>query len=330
MLSEASAPFASVTTLLETVSCEICGSKETHFRYSKNDKFGIELQPFTVAECASCGLTFINPRPVSSEIGKFYPDHYQWKEGDSQEPLGFAAKLEKAYRYHQLGTEIKRMVRHGVKAPAKILDIGCGTGDRLALLRKEGFEVFGVETSEQALYAKHHFKQPVFHGLLQDARYESNQFDAIVLYNVLEHIHRPKEILKEIRRILKPGGKLVVEVPNNQSLQARCLKGRWAAADVPRDLYYFDESVLTRLLRDSGFEILETDFNTDFWHPPTLVISLFPDLDPQLIWAKEKKQGNALLNRIFWGLWTLALAPIVYLENKIGRGALMTCFAEKK
>ena len=317
-----------MTTCLENVICEVCASADFTVSYFKNDKFQIEKEPFRVVSCAGCGLSYINPRPALSEIGKFYPEHYQWKEDPAGSAPGIAARLEKLYRYHQLASEINRL-RKNIPFPAKILDIGCGTGDRLELLRKAGCDVYGVETSDQALHAVNHFKLRVFKGLLEDARYESNQFDIITLYNVLEHIHSPRKILKEIRRILKPGGRLVVEVPNNRSLQARFFKSRWAAADVPRDLYYFDASTLTKLLQASGFEVQKIDYNTDFWHPPTLVISLFPDLDPQLIWAKDKVQGNTLLSRVFWGLWTIALAPPAYLENKIGRGSLMTCFTVK-
>lgn len=317
-------------TCLETVACEVCGSADSDFLYSKKDKFQIEDTAFQVVACRQCGLTYINPRPPVSEIGKFYPEHYQWKEETGEEaPLGFAAKLEKFYRFHQLGTEIKRMQKNGCKFPAKVLDIGCGTGDRLEFLRQLGCDCSGVELSDQALHAQKHFKLNVYQGQLQDACYEDNSFDIVMMYNVLEHVHKPREVLKEIRRILKPGGTLIVEVPNNECFQAKLFKARWAAVDVPRDLYYYDAKTLTRLLKETGFETQKVVYDTDYWHPPTLVISLFPNLDPQLIWAKDKSYGNTMLSRIFWGFWTLVLAPLAFIENKLGRGALMTCFTRK-
>lgn len=314
-------------TYLETIPCEICGSEDFKPAYSKKDKFNIETQPFQVGSCGQCGFVYINPRPSISEIGKFYPEHYQFKEGKEEAP-GFAARLEKAYRHHQLQTEIARMKKYIWKYPARILDIGSGTGDRLELFKKAGCEVYGVESSEQAIYAQKHFNVPVFRTI-EEGAFPDNHFDIITMYNVLEHVHQPRAVLKEIRRIIKQGGVLVLEVPNNRSWQAKWFGSRWAAVDVPRDLYYYNVETLTRLLGECGLQVQTIDYKTNFWHPPTMVISLFPWLDPQLIWAQDARQQSGLLKRVLWGILTLVLAPIPFLEGLFRRGALMTLFVSQ-
>lgn len=315
-------------TCLETVSCEVCGSNDFAPSGTKKDKFQIEQKPFQIGSCRQCGFVYINPRPSISEIGKFYPEHYQWKEEKEEENPGFAARLEKAYRYHQLRSEIKRMQKYIWKYPAKVLDIGCGTGDRLALLKKDGCEVYGVEFSDQALYAQKHFGLEVFRTL-EEGVFPDNSFDIVTMYNVLEHVHQPREVLKEIRRILKAGGVLVLEVPNNDCWQSKWFGSRWAAVDVPRDLYYYNTATLTRLLGDCGLQVQAVDYNTNFWHPPTVVISLFPWLDPQLIWAQDAKVRYSIFKRMLWGILTLALAPIPFFEGLFRRGALMTFFVSQ-
>ncbi len=318
----------------ETVRCLICGSADQQKNgFQKRDKFGIEGSPFRIVECAGCGFAFINPRPPLEDIGRFYPEYYQFKEEDPSAPQSFlsrfASRAEKFYRTHQLLTEICRLKQYAPRFPSKILDVGCGTGDRLNLLRKQGCDVAGVEYSGQALYAQKHFGLPVFQGTLAQAAFPDNSFDVILFHNVLEHVHDPREALREARRILRPSGMILVQLPNNRSFQARFFGPRWAAVDVPRDLYYFEETGLTRLLREAEFAPVHVDYETDFWHPPTLVISLMPFLDPQLIWSQNGK-GGGMLKRALWACFTLLFAPLAWIENRMPkRGALMTFYAVK-
>lgn len=317
----------------ERTTCIHSGHLESAFVFSKQDKFGIDPAAFEVYECKECALRFVSPRPSATDIGRFYPETYQWKENESKHRgIGdFVSNLEKAYRYHQIKTEIKKLERVLMPFPKKVLDVGCGTGDRLFLLRERGCDVYGVETSEQALYGQKKFGLNVYHGALEGACFESASFDLITLYNVLEHVHNPEQLLIEVARLLKPGGHLVVEVPNAKSFQAQWFGARWAAVDIPRDLYYFNRQSLEPLLVSHGFVTKSFDVMTNFWHPPTLVISLFPSLDPQLIWSQDKKkQGGGFVKRVFWAGFTLVLAPFVMFENLCGRGALMTFIAQKK
>ncbi len=317
---------------MEYVSCNLCGLDNARVLFSKKDKFGISEDEFNVVECQGCGLLYINPRPSQEEIGKFYPETYSWKETLEADEFvtKLVRKLEKGYRYHLLRDEVSKVVKFTGRSQGRILDIGCGTGDRLDVFRNNGFEPYGVETSDSAGYAKEHLKLNVIKGDLFSAKFPEAFFDIVTLYNVLEHTHNPAGVVREIHRILKKEGYLVVQVPNKDSLQTKIFSKRWAAFDVPRDLYYFKIKTLQTLLQEIGFRVFRVDHFMNWWHPPTLVISLFPILDPQRSWASERGGGNPLFQRLAWILCTFLSSPCTLLESATGHGALVTYYGIKE
>jgi SAM-dependent methyltransferase len=316
---------------MEQVHCNLCGLDNTRVLLSKKDKFGIAEDEFSVVECQGCGLLYINPRPSQEEMGIFYPETYSWKE--TLEAGSFITKwvrkLEKKYRYHLLKDEVSKVLKFTRKNSGKVLDIGCGTGDRLDVFRSRGFETYGVETSDSAAYAQDHLKLNVFKGDLFSARFPDRFFDMVTLYSVLEHTHNPMRVCEEVGRILKEDGFLVIQVPNKDSFQYKIFKKRWAAFDVPRDLYYFGTKTISSLLKKSGFNVLKIDHFMNWWHPPTLVISLFPNLDPQRAWQAEDSGGSPFFQRASWVLAILLATPFTQLESLTGHGALMTVYARK-
>jgi len=316
---------------MEYVNCNLCGLDDTQVLFRKKDKFGITEDEFNVVKCQQCGLLYINPRPDPEEMGRFYPEAYSWKE--TLEADSFLTKwvrrLEKGYRYHLLRNEVSKVVKFTARSSGKVLDVGCGTGDRLDVFRKNGFETYGAETSDSADYAREHLRLNVIKGDLFNASYSDRFFDIVTLYNVLEHTHHPEEVCREIHRILKADGYLVIQVPNKNSFQCKIFKERWAAFDVPRDLYYFEPKTLISLFKKVGFKAERIEHFMNWWHPPTLVISLFPSLDPQKAWGEEGKGGNPLFHRAAWVLCTLLASPFTQLESLIGNGALMTAYVRK-
>ncbi len=316
---------------MEYVNCNVCGLDQPQLLFKKKDKFGMTRDEYRVVECRGCGLLYVNPRPAEEEIGKFYPESYSWKE--TLKADSFFTKwirgLENRYRYHLLRDEVSKVTRLRMKSSGKILDIGCGTGDRLDAFRSMGYDVYGVEPSDSALYAKEHLKLNVIQGDLFSAHFESDFFNVISLFHVLEHTHDPTRVCEEIYRILREGGLLVIQVPNKGCLQHRIFKERWAAFDVPRDLYYFGIKTLRSLLERVGFKIVKIDHFMNWWHPPTLVLSLFPALDPQEAWGKEEGGRNPFFERIAWIICTLLAGPFTQFESWIKRGAIVTFYAVK-
>jgi SAM-dependent methyltransferase len=189
----------------------------------------------------------------------------------------------------------------------------------------------GVEISPAADFARERLGLDVRRGTLGEAHFEAGRFRAVTLHNVLEHVHDPRRLLEEAHRILAPGGWLVVQAPNKASLQARLFGKRWAAVDIPRDLYYYAPALLGRLLAAAGFEVCQVVHRTSFLHPPTAAISLLPWADPQRFWKAEAEGGAAggLVRRLAWAAATAAVMPAVWLESLAGAGAIPTVFARK-
>lgn len=317
---------------MEYINCNICGKDESEILFFKKDKYLITEDDFRIVKCKYCGLIYINPRPSEEEIHKYYPSTYSWRENlpATTRFSKWIRHLEKWYRDHLLKSEIIKLIKTIGGKRGKLLDVGCGSGDRLNLLKNYGFDAQGIEPSLSSVkYAREHFNLNVENGDLCKNHYIDSFFDIITFYNVIEHTHYPRNVIREAYQILKDNGIIVIQVPNSESLQFKLFNKRWAALNVPRDLYYFNVKTFSDLLEQIGFKIFKTDHFSNWWHPPTIVISMFPGLDPQLTWAEEKKMGNPIIKRMFWAFWTLCAPLFVFFESMLGRGAIITIYAKK-
>jgi 2-polyprenyl-3-methyl-5-hydroxy-6-metoxy-1,4-benzoquinol methylase len=316
---------------MEYTKCNLCNLDDTEVLFFKKDKFVLSDEDFRIVQCRNCGLFYINPRPKEYEIVNFYPDIYSWKKTLKTDSFftQMIKRLEKIYRYHLLNYEINKVLRFTKLKNGKVLDIGCATGDRLEVFRRKGLDTYGVEISSSAKYARGHFGLNVKQGNLFEANYPDSFFDIITLHNVLEHMHNPQKIIEEVHRILKEDGTVVIQVPNIDCIQFKLFKKRWAAFDVPRDLYYFNYNIISHLLENQGLKIIKTDHFTNWWHPPTIVITLFPNLDPQKAWQEEEKRSNPVFKRLFWIFWTLLLSPFTFFESLAKKAAIITVYTKR-
>jgi Glycosyltransferases involved in cell wall biogenesis len=157
------------------------------------------------------------------------------------------------------------------KKRGRLLDVGCATGFLLDEARIAGWEVSGVELSEWAVgYAKNKFHiDTIFHGVLKNARYPDNYFDAIIMKDSIEHLTDPKGALVEMRRILKSDGIICVNTPNINSLTGRILKAKWWGVKQSH-LYYFSRKTLCEMLESAGFNAIKAKshvrvFTLKYW-----------------------------------------------------------------
>lgn len=310
------------------IVCGVCGAIPASSLYPVIDKFTGES--FTVAECG-CGHACLTDPPLAADMHKYYPSEYSWRE-DLSTPsaiVRFIRRLEKWYRYNYIKGENRRIYRLRKNGGA-VLDIGCGTGDKLDLLRSKGYEVKGVEISPEAEYAKNVFKLDVQRTDILEAEYPDKSFDIVTLYHVLEHLPDLSASLLKIRRILKPGGILILQVPNFASFQRRLFGRKWSLYDPPRHLQDFTPLSLRKVLEANDMAVTHIDTRMGFWHPPGYVLSLFPSLDPQFAWATETKKTSSLFKRAMWVVLTIAFSPVAWIENIIGRGGIMTAYAQLK
>lgn len=213
---------------------------------------------FQVIECAGCGLRFTDPWPEQSKLKKFYVEEYY---GDNNLRFNFLVEfLVHSFRM----ARVKKILKF--KPSGRALDVGVGRGLILYELRKKGWEVAGTEQTEKAAFHSRNVLGLNIHaGDLVDIPLEENSFDVVTFWHVLEHLTDPFSSLEKVRQILKPGGLLILAVPNINSFQARAFKGHWFHLDMPYHLFHFSDQWLKGFLEKRGFEKIKINhFSIEF------------------------------------------------------------------
>lgn len=233
------------------VKCDVCGSDEADILFEAYDRWFRLPGTFPVRRCRVCGLLYLSPRPGPAEISDYYPPEYG--------PFLPAIEDERsAWRRFNRRYEMRkrmRLLRSVVKQPGAALDVGCATGVFLHAIRRQGWDVQGVELDARAAdYARSRMNLPVHTGELEEATFADRQFDLVTMWDVLEHVPRPRATLLEAARVTRPAGVLILGLPNPEGLEARLFGPAWAGWDSPRHLYLFSGSVIRRLLADTGWQ----------------------------------------------------------------------------
>jgi SAM-dependent methyltransferase len=309
--------------------CPICSTAETEFFAVGQDRlFRAVPDSFNLRRCRACRCIFQDPIPTQDEIRSFYPEDYWWTPAHRQSSaISRSLKyLETAYREFVALDHVRfleRCARRSGAGEKLLLDIGCGSGMFLHLARKRGFASHGMDVSEPAVQlAQRHYGLQVRQGTIGDEIWNAGQFDFITMFHVLEHLPDPRAALHYARRLLKPNGSLIVQVPNVESLQARLFGPSWYGLDVPRHLINFTPRAIDLLLRESGFEIRDRARFSLRDNPASIASSMTPGLDP-VRRAARQPGGVALIRAIldfaYLGMVMLSL-PMALAESALGRG----------
>lgn len=249
---------------MESTDCPLCGANQfTPVLIGRDLLHGCPGE-FQLVRCAACDHFYLNPRPTLESIGRFYPSDYGPYQ--AAEASDAPAQQAKAITKDADIGPLRRIVRWFVNTkadyippittiPRRALEIGCAHGGFLERLNGQGWQVQGVELSAEAARRATDRGLDVHVGTLESATLPNDRFEAVFLWMVLEHLHDPKQTLREIRRILKPDGRLMFSVPNFGSWERRFFGRYWYALDLPRHLQHFTTGSLRRLLAESGFEI---------------------------------------------------------------------------
>ncbi|PYR67071.1 MAG: hypothetical protein DMF87_19025 [Acidobacteria bacterium] len=234
---------------MEQVSCNLCGSRDQSRVILGRDRLMKLGDSFQVVRCRRCRLAYLNPRPTAAELSAHYPNEYNAFVRDyvHHRPRGLM----------KVGADMitrRRIPRSA--AAGRALEIGSGGAAYLLALRERGWEVHGVEVSaELAQHARETFGLDVRTGPAETQllAFPDNHFDLVAMWHVLEHLSDPAAVLTQIRRILKPGGRLMLELPNFTGVSRFLFRTYWMALDLPRHLYHFTPATLETMLARAGF-----------------------------------------------------------------------------
>ncbi len=202
-----------------------------------------------------------------------------------------------------------------VAAPARLLDAGAGRGRFVASARAAGYDAFGIEPSARGADAAAGIGAPVARVSIEQASIQDGSLDVVTLWHVLEHLEDPGDALDRIAAWLRPGGLLLVGVPNIASLQARIGGERWYHLDVPRHRVHFTERGIQQLLRRHGFTPVRTDHMLLEHNPFGMWQSLVNRMTttPSYLYNVLKRNASLHPRDLFVTVLALALAPLAAL-----------------
>ncbi len=211
---------------------------------------------YDIVQCPACGSVQVSPLPSEDEIAGLYPVGYNFKIESSDRGISRAIKMfEWRVFYRSSFQRNYRMLRRAVGRDGfSILDVGCGSGLRLQVFKDAGCEVEGNETSAACVEHIHSIGGiPVHHGRIETLNI-SRQYDVVTMFALLEHLADPLSVVSAVKKLLKPGGKLVIQVPVVDSIQFKLLGRRSAmVSDMPRHVFIPSLSGLRAFMVREGF-----------------------------------------------------------------------------
>jgi len=234
-------------------NCPICNS-DGFAHYLDCKDYTVSGEIFRLVQCSSCSLVVTSPRPDLNSLGAYYASEDYISHTETQRGL--------INRIYLLASRIalsrkKKIINERFSAKGQLLDYGCGTGAFLKAMSDDGWKTNGIEPDDGArrIAAKRNNQEIFTPEQMQG--FKESSYDVITLWHVLEHVPEPMVACKEFFRLLKPGGKLILALPNHLSQDAQKYRGAWAAYDVPRHLFHFNSLNIKSIGTRVGFANVE-------------------------------------------------------------------------
>ncbi len=232
--------------------CLLCNGPHAHTLIEAPDFQGGTGLVFAVVQCDECGLCFTNPRPDGSCLAQFYPNDYRPHQTGQKPTTANKPGLVRGW--------LARLRPDRSPIPwtgqGRLLDFGCGGGAFLTTMQGQGWTVTGLDTSAATvLRLRTETGMRVLLGTLPHPELQAESFDLITMWHALEHVPDPRAVLREARRLLTPEGRLLIAVPNIDSLAFRVFGQHWFGLDVPRHLTHFTPWTLHLMLERTGFRV---------------------------------------------------------------------------
>jgi SAM-dependent methyltransferase len=277
-------------------ACPVCGSTQRTLMFDDLEDWAFRAAPgkWSMWSCAGCASAYLDPRLTPETIHRAYRTYYTHVSGYEHQVGGvkkIASQLKHALRRGYYGSTFghpagawAKMLGYGLKIMPKaalsadlairhlpharpgekLLDLGSGSGDFLRLATELGYTAVGLEADPVAVAAGQAVGHDVRLGGFPGTRFADAEFGQATMSHVLEHLHSPLKALRDLHRIIAPGGRLWLALPNRAALGLTLFGKHWRGLECPRHLALFTQDTLTRMLADAGF----TDI-TFLPHPPS-------------------------------------------------------------
>jgi len=306
----------------EETACNWCGSFEAQLIFEGPDRLEHLPGCFRLVRCSRCGLIRQNPRLAWASLQSYYPEGYISHPRLAKDEKNPIKRWDKRYGPWKRLRAVQRYQPGG-----RLLEVGCGSGQFLEeALRTGKWTVVGVEPSPHAAsYARQRLGGQIYQGRFSEIDLAAESFDAIVLWNVLEHLESPVDDLRHAVRLLKAGGWLAFSIPNLDSLEARIFGPYWVGWDLPRHLYLFPRQALEEILDEVGLKVAEYRCISSSYS----VLGLSLDFWAQS-WGEDHPHLKASLLQVYNSLPMRALlVPLLWSLDRLKRSTLITVFAQK-
>jgi len=227
------------------VVCNLCGNDDNEYLTTQRG--------LRIVRCRACGLVYVNPRPQAGELASLYTDYHARGGGDE------ASWDRLMGRIFRESADLLCATQKGSRRP-RLLDVGCGFGGFVALMKERGWDAEGVDPSPLVVEAATRKGREVRLGRLEELQVDQGSYDAATMFYVLEHLPDPMGALRKVFDLLVPGGMLLIRVPHTTPI-VRLLAPAGLGGelyDPPFHLYDFSPAVLREMLCRTGFVDVRT------------------------------------------------------------------------
>lgn len=211
--------------------------------------YSISKEAFDLYYDQDLDMLITSPQPSPENLGKYYESTDYISHTDSKRSL-----FEKAYHFVKgiaLNNKLN-LINNCSATKGNLLDIGAGTGDFLLTAKQNGWNTIGVEPSEKAKGIAIN-KGIKFSDSTQEL--ESHSFDVITMWHVLEHVPNLEIQIRELKRLVKPNGTIIIAVPNYKSYDANYYGKFWAAFDVPIHFWHFSKTAIQLIFEKENIKL---------------------------------------------------------------------------
>jgi len=310
------------TLVWEDLPCEWCFSPDSEIIVEGPDWQTGFPGKFTFVRCKNCGLYRQNPRLTWKSLEPYYDVSYHSYDTTIFNENNWLKRLDKRYGPWK---RLKAVEKY--KPGGNMLEVGCGTGGFLEEALKSGrWNVTGVEPVEHAAkYTSGKLGVLVYCDLFGNVNFNDETFDAVIMWNVLEHLDHPVDDLKKAWQVLRPRGVLVCSIPNLNSLEALIFGRFWVGWELPRHLFVFPIDTLQKILSELGFTWLETRCVSTTYGTLGTTLSFWANS-----WKARFPRLAKTLLAVYWSLpmRILLIAPL-WLMDHLKKSTVITVFVRK-